>query len=312
MAKKIKHNQKILLMTDSASDIPDDLLMETGIVMLPIPISIEGKGYLERVDFTSEEFYERLLAAKEIPSTSQIPPATYQQAFEDAFDQGYTDIILVTITSKGSNMFSSAVMGKRAFFEARPAARDTMRITILDSGSYTAGYGFPLLNAAEMIRAGSTAEETAAYLDDFFSSCEIVFAAYSLEFAKKSGRIPVAAAFVGDVLGLRPIISIIDGTTKVVEKVRGDKNVVTRIADYAFSRAVDPKAPTAVIYGNNGQYGDDLCRAVAKKFGRAPRLAYNVGASIAINSGPKVVGVVIQGEKRLHTRAREQDYSPAD
>ena len=115
MAKKTAHNQKILLMTDSASDISDQDLTEGGIVMLPIPITIDGKGYYERVDFTIPEFYERLSAAKELPVTSHILSLTYQQAYEDAYAQGYTDIINTTITSAGSNMFEAAVLTKSTF-----------------------------------------------------------------------------------------------------------------------------------------------------------------------------------------------------
>lgn len=305
MAKKQKTDERILLMTDTAGDLPEEVLQRGGVVMLPIPIAIDGKGYLERVDFTMEEFYNRLTAAKELPSTSHILSVTYEQAFQEALEQGYTDVILSTITSKGSNMFQAAVMGKKSFLEAHPGA---LRITILDSGSYSLGYGYPIAEAAEMVRIGACAAEVVAFLDDWYSSCEIVFAAYSLEYAKKSGRIPVAAAFVGDVLGLRPLISIIDGETKVVEKVRGDKNVVTRMVEYAASRA-DKKSPTAVIYGSVPDYGADLVKAITKRFGHPPRIHGHLGASIAMNSGPKTVGLCFRGAKRVGTRARETDFA---
>lgn len=308
MGKKNTTDQKILLITDSASDLPDEDLTAGGIIMLPIPIAIDGVGYLERVDFTIQEFYEKLVNAKELPVTSHILSLTYQQAYQDAFEQGYTDVINVTITSKGSNMFQAAVFAKKQFFDDNPEAAEKMNITVMDSGTYTLGYGYPLSEAGRMIRAGRTAEEILEYLDDFFSTAEIYFAAYSLEYAKKSGRIPAAAAFVGDVLGLRPIISIIDGVTTVVEKVRGDKNIVTRIVENGLKRTTDKKAPTVVIVGSVEQYGEDLCKAVSKGFGHTPKLVSNAGAAIAINSGPKIVGLVVRGEKRLHTRAREQDF----
>lgn len=312
MSKKNTSLQKILLMTDSACDIPDAELTAGGIMMLPIPITIDGKGYFERVDFTIPEFYERLIAAKELPVTSHILAITYQQAYEDAFAQGCTDLINTTITSGGSNMFEAAVFAKQLFFTEHPDAVNKINITVLDSGSYTLGYGYPIVEASKMIAAGKTADEIVAYLDDFYATVEIYFAAYSLEYAKKSGRIPAASAFVGDVLGLRPIIAIIDGKTTVVEKVRGDKNVVTHIVNCALAHAVDKKAPTAVVYGSVTQYGDDLCKAVSKAFGHAPKARYQAGASIAINAGPKLVGMIVRGEKRLNTRAREQDYLRRD
>lgn len=229
--------------------------------------------------------------------TSHILSITYQQAYLDAFEQGYTDVINTTITSVGSNMFEAAVFGKQQFYKEHPEAEGKMNITVLDSGTYTLGYGYPIVEASKMIKAGRSAEEITAWLDDFYATVEIIFAAYSLEYARKSGRIPAASAFVGDVLGLRPIISIVDGVTTVVEKVRGDRNVVPHIVDYAYGRAVDKKAPTAVICGSVEQYGEDIYKAVAKKFGHAPKARYLAGASIAINSGPKVAGVIVRRGK---------------
>ncbi|MCI8648791.1 MAG: DegV family protein [Anaerotruncus sp.] len=306
MAKKATNDQKILLMTDTASDIPDADLTAGKIAMLPIPIAIEGKDYLERVDFTIPEFYERLAAAKEIPTTSHILSTTYLRAYEDAMEQGYTHIINTTITSRGSNMFEAAVLAKRQFREAHPDS--VLEITVLDSGTYTVGYGYPIIEASKMVQAGKTASEIISYLDDYYSTAEIYFAAYSLEYVKKSGRVPAAAAFVGDVLGLRPIISIIDGKTTTVEKVRGDKNIVPHIVDHALARTTDKKAPVVVVYGAVEQYRDEMAKEVAKRFGHQPKLRAQVGAAIAINAGPKIVGVIVRGEKRLNTRARESDY----
>lgn len=141
--------EKILLMTDTASDIADEDLIASEIMMLPIPITIDGQGYLERMDFTTEEFYDRLAASKELPVTSHISSFTYEQAYKDAFERGYTHVINVTITSEGSNMFVAAVTGKRQFFEEHPEAVGKMEIKVLDSGSYTLGYGYPLVEAGK-------------------------------------------------------------------------------------------------------------------------------------------------------------------
>lgn len=153
MAKK-KNDQNILLMTDSASDIADSDLLDGGIVMLPIPITIDSTGYLERVDFTTTEFYERMAGAKELPVTSHISSLTYARAYLDAFESGYTDIINTTITSVGSHMFEAAVLGKRQFFEEHPEAAGRINITVLDSGTYTAGYGYPIVEASKMVKNG--------------------------------------------------------------------------------------------------------------------------------------------------------------
>lgn len=99
-------------------------------------------------------FYERLTAAKELPVTSHILSITYQQAYLDAFEQGYTDVINTTITSVGSNMFEAAVFGKRQFYKEHPEAEGKMNITVLDSGTYTLGYGYPIVEGVQDDQGG--------------------------------------------------------------------------------------------------------------------------------------------------------------
>ena len=86
--------QRIKLMTDSASDLPNELAQQLGIEIIPFPIAVDGKGYMEGVDFTPRQFYDIMQNAKEIPTTSQIPTVTYCEHYYSAFEKGYTDVIL--------------------------------------------------------------------------------------------------------------------------------------------------------------------------------------------------------------------------
>ena len=120
-------------------------------------------------------------------------------------------------------MFAAANMGRDLFAEEYPNWPKKTQITVIDSLCYV----YLWLCSSAGGKAGGRRtffdEEILAYLDDYFSRAETYFSVYNLDFAKKSGRISVAAAFVGDMLGLRPIMSIIDGEIKIIEKVRGTK-----------------------------------------------------------------------------------------
>ena len=116
-----------------------------------------------------------------------------------------------------------------------------LEIHIVDSGTYSLAYGWPTMQAAKMAKSGKSVEEILLWLEDYFSSVEIYLGCYTLEYAKKSGRISAAAAFVGDVLGLRPIIAMIGGGTKVVDKVRGEKNVAPRLLQAYLDNCADPR-----------------------------------------------------------------------
>lgn len=288
---------KTKIIVDTASDIPDEDLARYDIDMLSFPIAIDGKGYYERKSFTIREFYDVLAGSSEIPVTSRIPAADYVARYRAAWEQGYTDLISITINSGGSGTYESSCMAAKEFYDSHPEARETLRIHVVDSRTYSVAYGYPAVQAAIMARQGKPADEILEYLRDFFSRIEIYLACYTLEYAKKSGRITAAAAFVGDMLGLRPIIAMIDGRTKTVEKVRGDKQVAPRLVDLYRARRETPDSPVYAVSGSADEYGDRLQSLLEQETGR-PVPHYKAGAAIVINSGPKIAAICVLGKKR--------------
>lgn len=151
--------QRIKMMTDSASDLPRQSAQELGIDIIPIPIAVDGQGYLEGVDFTPREFYSIMQSAKEIPTTSQISPVTYCEYYYRAYQEGYTDVILVGISSTASATYLRAKDGVELFFDNCPDAKGKINIHIVDSKTFSLGYGYPVMQAAKMSREGKTVEE---------------------------------------------------------------------------------------------------------------------------------------------------------
>lgn len=287
--------QKIKFLTDSASDIPKDIAKKLDIQIEPILINVDGKDYQESVDFTPQKFYEVLLRAKALPVTAHISALQAAQYYKELYDQGYTDIIHVTINSKGSSTYEAAQLGMKFFYEDNPGAEEKMRIHLLDSLSYTLGYGYPIIESARMAKEGADVEQILVNLRDWFSRLEIYFCVSTLEFAKKSGRISCAAAFVGEVLGLRPVISIINGETQTVEKVRGVQKLSAALSKKSLER-IDAKSPYTVIIGKNPEWGKEVGKQVEEALGYPPTGYYNAGASIAINAGPDLVGIAFKGK----------------
>lgn len=288
--------QKIKFVTDSASDIPDDLLLEYDIDMMHIPITVDGKEYFERRSFTIHEFYNVLGQSQEIPKTSRVPTEDYVACYAKAYEQGFTGVINVTINAGGSGTYAAANMAAEIFYTENPGAKDKMSISVVDSKTYTMVYGYPLVESAKMARAGKSVEKILEYLYDFFDRVEVYLGCYSLEYAKKSGRIGAASAFVGDVLGLRPIISMIDSQTKIVSRVRGDKQVIPQLIK-CYEENCDDDSFVMAVCGEIPEYGVELQRILQKKLGRDVPV-YNAGAAIVINSGPKMAAVVFLGKKR--------------
>ena len=199
--------QKIKFVTDSASDIPRSLREELDILVLPFPIAMGAREYQDGVDFTATEFYDMLLAAPQIPTHAQLTPFVFSQCFEEAFRQGYTDLIYTSINSKGSATHQNALQAREEFYEDRPEAEETFRIHILDSRLYTMAYGWAVVQGARMAREEKPVQEILAYIQDWIDHARVLFAPLDLRFAKKSGRVSAAAAFMGEALGLKPVMT---------------------------------------------------------------------------------------------------------
>lgn len=286
--------EKIKLIADTASDIPDEALQRYNIDMPCVPIVVDGKEYVERQSFGIREFYRILSDSKEIPVTSRVPVEDFLRCYEDAYSRGYTDVICVTINAGASGTNASAQMARLQFYDKKPEAQAAMRINVIDSRTYSMAYGYPVIQAAKKAEEGVPAAAILEYLEDWFSRVEILLGLYTLEYARKSGRIGAAAAFVGDILGVRPIIAMIDGETKTVDKVRGERNLVPRIA--ANCKQLEAEE-VLVVVGAEDERADELKAQLKKEMGVEPPV-YNLGASIVINSGPRCVAAVYLGKKR--------------
>jgi DegV family protein with EDD domain len=287
--------QKIRILTDSASDIPFAKAEELNIRVLPIPITHEGKSYSERVEFTDEQFYELILNSKTLPTTSHITAYTYLEEYKKAYDEGYTELLNVTINSLGSNMFESSQLAKQMFYEE--VGQDKMRIEVIDSRTYTVAYGVAIMKAADMAAEGKSIDEIIEYMNDWFDRLEILFSVYSLDVVKRSGRVNCASAFVGDLLGLRPFMVFVQGVATIIDKVRGDKNIVPRLVEIAQKRSRDAdKYPMVVVRGTPIAEAEELAALAKVTFNRDSVEVYSIGACIALNSGPKVVAIIYAGE----------------
>lgn len=288
---------KIKLITDTTSDIPDNLLEKYNIDMLSIPVAIDGEGYYERESFTIEEFYQLLENCNEIPKTSRISETVYIASYEKAYHEGYTHVFNVTINAGGSGTNASAQLARNTFYKENPEAEGKIDIQVVDSKTYSVAIGHGLILAAEKIEEGASAEEIAAFLEDWYNTVDIYLACYTLQYAKKSGRIGAATAFVGEMLGMRPIIRMVDGKTKTVDKLRGNLGIVDKLFQQYKKVRHSKDAEVMVAHGRNIEEAKRLQKLIQKDIGREIPL-YPLGSAIMINAGPDACAFVIKGESQ--------------
>ena len=292
---------RIKIITDSACDIPVEKELELGIHILHFPITVGEMSFRERENYTYDEFYDLLLSSPVLPTTAQITQIEFLELFETYYQQGYTDLIYVSINQKGSNTYASSVMARNAFFEQHPEAAGACQIHLVDSATYTMMYGYAVIQAAEKARRGAEVPEILAFLDDWLTHTRVYALPFDLRFAKKSGRVSATAAFVGDLMGIRPIVSFIDGESVVLSKIRGDKAIIPTLTKMAVETMV-PQTPYMILRGNadSEQAAEELKKSMIKATGYGPYGTFQIGAAIAINIGPKLIAVAIkQRDDRL-------------
>jgi len=282
---------KIKLITDTASDLPLKQAEENNIELLSFGISLGGESYQEQRDLSKEEFYELMAHSEEMPSTSQITAFTFQEVFQKCYEQGYTDLIYVSINAGGSATNQNAQQARDMLYEEIPEAK-TMKIHIIDGENYTMCYGYPVLKGAEMAQNGASVEEIISYIKDWISKIGVYFTPMTLKYVRKSGRLTAAAAFAGDLLGLKPIIRISHGKITTPEKVRGEKNIIPKLTDKIMNVML-PDSPYLIMQGMNSELADKAEEILTQKLGYPPVERVKIGSAVAVNAGYDLVGIAV-------------------
>ena len=283
--------EKIKISTDSTSDISLELRQELNISMLPIMLITENGEYRDAIDITPEEFYPVLAATDKLPSSSAVTPYLYTELYEETYKAGYTDQIHVTINAKGSGTHQNAILARDMFYQEHPEAKEDFRIHIIDSMTYSMGYGLPVIEAAKMAKNGESVASILAMIEDFLAHSRILVIPLDLKCVKKSGRVSAAAAFVGDAIGLKPIITFENGESKILEKVRGEKVALKRILEM-FREEYVPGKPYTMAKAANAEAADTLRTALQTELNTDTIHDFFLGCIISLNIGQNAVGIV--------------------
>lgn len=285
--------KKFVVLTDSACDLPAEYAAQYGIEVMSFVIQVDGTEYAEREDLTPNSYYDLLDGAAGMPTTSQITSFAFLEKFE-AYDRaGVDEVLYLSINSTGSATNGNAQAARAMFLDEHPDSQ--MKIAVVDSHCYSMGYGVFAIMAAKKLAAGAALTDVVDYLVESFKKVEIVLAVHSLKIIKKSGRVSAAAAFAGELMGLRPVITLIQGETKVVKKVRGDAKVLPTLCDWMKEHGA-PCTPY-LIAGTRGfddKHGDvkELAKLCEKAMGYPPALCFQLGAAVTSNTGTDAVAII--------------------
>ena len=259
-------------------------------------MTLDGVSYTEREDFTYDEFYNMMRTAQGVPTTAAITTLRFLEKFCEYVDAGYTEVLAVLINSTGSATYNNAVMAYRQLDDERPGHK--LKVRFVDSRTYSMTFGWYVCEAARKIRNGAEVSTVKKELEQVFARNEICLAAFSLKQMKKSGRISAAAAFAGELLGLRPIISLNDGVSSVKSKVRGDGAVIPAMIKYVKSRVENVQELEYQVAYTDGERVNELVKQCKKEFGHTPVNVFQLGCVVSANTGPDALAITFLGKDR--------------
>ena len=199
---------KIRVITDSAADLPQPCRPE--ITVLPMAVTFGEEQFLDGVDLTHRQFYEKLIEGDALPTTSQINPAQFEEAFRQAVDDG-EDVL----SSKLSGTCQSARIAAEEF---------SGRVFVVDSENATIGQQILVRRALDLLDQGLDAAAIAAELEKEKKDIRLVALLDTLEYLKRGGRISPSVALVGGLLSVKPVIAVEHGEVVMLGKARGSKN----------------------------------------------------------------------------------------
>lgn len=288
-------NETVKIITDSGCDISPEAEKEWAdyLEIMPFAVTANGETKLDRVEIDITEFYQLLKDNQEIPKHSQITQIQFEDKFRELYENGTRTIIVDVIDSYGSQTFSQAQIAAENVKEDLPE----LDVRLVDGRSYSLGYGYPIVEACKKLSEGQTVDSVVSYLEDQASHMEALLVGFDLRHMKKSGRISAAASFLGELMGLKPIIALYDEVTEVLKKARGEKAAIDAAVETAAARMI-PKTPYSVITTTHPDLEKDFIEKLTKKIGYPPAMVEKMGVVVSCNAGPDTVAVFVRGQER--------------
>ncbi len=285
----VRREPKVQIVTDSTSDLPSDLVRAHGIAVVPLTVAFGKEVFRDRVDIQPGQFYKRLVQGKAHPVSSPPSQEDFAGRYREWIAQGQ-DVVSLHLPSRLSKTFEHA----RAAAAQVGGDGSSPTLTVLDTGQVSVGLGMFALFAARMAARGESAATIRERLMEMPPRVHTLFVVDTLEFLAKGGRIGKAQALLGGLLGIKPILSVVDGEVVPVDRVRGGRAAHPRILELLHKR-VDRQRPVVAGIGhaNAPVWADRLRALVRDQFQVAELIQTEIGPVVGANVGPGVVGVCL-------------------
>ncbi|MFC5702577.1 DegV family protein [Cohnella faecalis] len=272
--------QKIIIVTDSTTDLPKELLEQHRIEVIPLQVDVNGKTYLDNVTISPLTFLEQMKLSTELPRTSQPSVGAFVEAY-DRLGVGGETILSIHMTGGMSGTYQTACMA---------AEMSTSNVQVVDSKMISQALGFQVIEAARMANEGSSVQSIVERLKDIFDRTALFVVVDTLEYLIKGGRIGKAAGWIGSLFHIKPISRLQNGVISPVSKARSYVQVIQSLMEQF---AQDTKGKTirgiGISHADNLSVAEKLQKQIALMTGVPVRICPATPV-ITAHTGPGAIG----------------------
>ena len=279
----------VKIVTDSLSDITDDLAQELGITVVPLTVFFGHESFVDRVTITTDEFYHRLAHGTVWPSTTQPPPGDFINVYNKLAKET-DEILVVTLSSKLSGTYQSAIQAKNLM-------EGKCRIEVIDSLMVAMGLGLIVIAAAKSVKNGANLDEVASLVRKAMPRSHLLAYFDTLKYLAKGGRIGKAQGMLGAMLSVKPMLNIKDGEMSPVTRLRSKAAGMDYLCNFvaSFSHIEE----LAVEHATTPDVADELVERFGSLFPKERIYRSTISPVVGTYAGPGAIAItVLEAEKQ--------------
>lgn len=273
----------IRIVVDSTSDLTDEIIEKYNIKMVPLTINFENESFLDKVELSTKEFFEKLEVAEKLPTTTLVSPGAFVEVFSEILMEG-DQVLGLFIASELSGTYDSARMAKNMI--------GSDDIHIIDTRSVCLGSFALILEAIKLVEQNKPIEEIVDELERLKEKVVVAAALDTLKYLEKGGRLTKGQAVLGTLLNIKPIIGVKDGKITVIDKIRGKNKAIKWFDEWIEKNNYDLSDKTVLLFHGRAYEQLKLLRdAIEKKYRIKNIIEQEIGAVIGTHAGPGVLGI---------------------
>ena len=278
----------IKIVTDSTCDLPLEVIEQYDVTVVPLSVHFGTESFLDGVNISKDQFFQRLTTAPQLPTTSQPSAGDFCEVFGPLTEAGH-EVLGIFISSELSGTCASAHAACGLLPEAP--------VTVIDPRTTSAGLGWMVWEAARMVEAGADVATIQARLEEMSGRLRVYFVVDTLEYLQKGGRIGGARALLGTMLKIKPLLMLQEGRVEPLEQVRTRRKALQRLIDLITEEMGEYSEVSAAVL--HAQVEDEA-KAVAEKLQAAlpckRSFVSEIGPALGTHTGPGVIGIAAYGD----------------